>query len=309
MPVSGNKGWEYGSCHCDSYNTRSINPGKTCDKAVDLRFACCRVFYGIQNTSDHGFFQSFFHADLKLSGGVDATRSDLITFIYSNRYRFSCDRRSVDTAVSLNYDTIKRDAVSGTDQKNVSDLSLFRGNYLDIIACDQVYNFRTKVYGIHDLPAASFNGFFLKKLADAVEEHNAYGLSRIIDGKSGKCCNAHEKVFVKNLSVRDVFGSFYNDNTPKRQVCDHKYRKSGTGTKAFVFHDLSGNEEYCTDDNADDIYVFPGEKFLLGSGLVSRCCWGLSLWLRILFFYKNFGFNGCTDLTDLLQVSIRILCS
>ena len=30
---------------------------------------------------------------------------------------------------------------------------------------------------------------------------------------------------------------------------------------------------------------------------------------RILFFYKNFGFNGCTDLADLIQVSIRILCS
>ena len=76
-----------------------------------------------------------------------------------------------------------------------------------------------------------------------------------------------------------------------------------------MFHDLSGNEEYCTDDNTDDIYVFPGEKFLLGSGWVSHCFCGLSLWLRILFFYKNFGFNGCTDLADLIQVSIRILCS
>ena len=75
----------------------------------------------------------------------------------------------------------------GTDQKNVSDLSLFRGNYLDIIARDQIYYFRTKVYGIHDLSAASFNGLFLKKLSDAVEEHNAYGLSGIIDGQSGKC--------------------------------------------------------------------------------------------------------------------------
>ena len=106
----------------------------------------------------------------------------------------------------------------------------------------------------------------------------------------------------------DVFGCFYNDHTAKGQVCNHEYRKSGSSCKSFMFHDFAGNKEDRTDDNTDCVDLFFGKSFFFAS-CVSFGCSCLRFWLRIFFFYDNFGFDGSTDLADLVKIAVRIFCS
>ena len=105
----------------------------------------------------------------------------------------------------------------------------------------------------------------------------------------------------------DVFGCFYDDHTAKCQICDYEYRKSGSSCKSFMFHDFAGNKEDRADDNADRVDLFFGKSFLF-AGCVSFRCSCLCFWLRIFFFYDNFGFDGSTDLADLVKITVRILC-
>ena len=74
-----------------------------------------------------------------------------------------------------------------------------------------------------------------------------------------------------------------------------------------MFHDFAGNKEDRTDDNTDCVDLFFGKSFFFAS-CVSFGCSCLRFWLRIFFFYDNFGFDGSTDLADLVKITVRILC-
>ena len=64
LPVTGHQGRQDRRCRRQTYHDRRIDSGKPCDKPVDLRFACGRVFHGIQNLRYHGIFQCFFYTNL-----------------------------------------------------------------------------------------------------------------------------------------------------------------------------------------------------------------------------------------------------
>ena len=72
------------------------------------------------------------------------------------------------------------------------------------------------IHGLHNLGAAPRHSHVLKELSHSVEQHNAYCLRKVSDGKGGQGSYAHEEVLVKHMALPQVPESS-PDNLPAQQ--------------------------------------------------------------------------------------------
>ena len=103
--------------------------------------------------------------------------------------------------------------------KNISHGQVFDENFLIRY---EIYNFRTHINGIHNLTTAAFHCFILEKFTDAVEKHNTDSFWKITDCKRGKSSHTHQEIFIKYLSVRNIFNSFHQNFSAQNDISNSK---------------------------------------------------------------------------------------
>ena len=96
----------------------------------------------------------------------------------------------------------------------------------------------------------------LKELTDAVEQHNAHGLRVHADGERAQGGNAHQEVFIENLSMGNIFRSGQKDACAQNQIADDKYRQRYHRSSAGVAQHLTDHEKDCADDDGNQFSAF-----------------------------------------------------
>ena len=211
IPVAGNQGRNHSSQYCCNNNKRSIDTCEAGNEAVDGRLAGSSVLHAVQNAGYHGFFQNLFYTDFQHTGGIYAARNNLIAIFTLYRHRLAGYRRGIYQAFAVNNNAIQRNTVAYAYQQNVAYVCVSGRNNLHLFAYQQVDNLRTQVNSVHNLATALFYRTLLKIFAHAIEEHNANSLFPGLNSKRTQCCNGHEEVFVKYITLRNILqGSQHN---------------------------------------------------------------------------------------------------
>ena len=201
IPVTGEKGGDYGSSRRGQNYDRRVNTGKPGDEPVNFRLACSSGLHGLQNSCDHGLTQRLFCSYDQLAQGVDTAGDDGITGMYHHGYGFAGNGCSIQLTAALKDHAIQRDPVAGAYQQQITGLGRLRGN--GFAGC-QDHGIWAQISGFQDLPAAALYCFFLEILTQTVEQHNAYGLRVLTNGKSAQSGDAHKEIFVKHLTPQKM---------------------------------------------------------------------------------------------------------
>ena len=211
IPVAGNQGRNHGSQYCGSNNKRSIDTCEAGNEAVDGRLAGSSVLHAVQNTGYHGLFQNLFYTDFQHTGGIHAAGNNLIAIFAFYRHRLTGYWGGIYQTFAVDNNTIQRNTVAYAHQQDIAYMGISGRNNLHLFAYEQVDNLRTQVNSVHNLAAALFYRTLLKVFAHAIEEHNANSLFPSLNCKRTQCCNSHEEVFVKYITLGNILqGSQHN---------------------------------------------------------------------------------------------------
>ena len=146
-----------------------------------------------------------------------------------DRNRLAGDGSGVDPAFPGEDDAVQGNPVAGMYQQDIAHPGICGGNGARMFSCDQGDHFRTQVYRLHDLAAAACYRPVFKILSHPVEEHDTYRLRKFADEKSADGGDAHEKVFVKNMSADHVFYGSLQHMAAQQQISGDVNKPGGHG--------------------------------------------------------------------------------
>ena len=222
FPFAGHQRRNNSGRHSGSHNERRINPRKAGNEAIDSRFGGSGVFHAVQDARYHGFCQNFFHADFQHAARVDAAGNNFVAISTLHRYGFTRYGGSIYQAFAFDNHAVQRDAVAHAHQQNVAHMRVLSGNNLHFLAYQQVDNLRTHINGVHNLAAAFFYSTLLEIFAHAVEEHYAYSLFPRLDSERAQRSDSHQKVFVKNIALGDIFQRGQHDAPAQQNIRENQ---------------------------------------------------------------------------------------
>lgn len=189
----------------DEDDDRGVHAGEAGDETVDLWLAGNGILDGVEDTGDHGFCEDFFDLDADGAGHIDAAGVYGVADGCEDRLRFTGDGGGVDLGLAFGNDAVKRDAVAGADEKDITDFGFFGRDGLGAACGHTLDDFRAQVDGVHDLVAAAVGSEVLEIFTDAVEEHDADSFRVFVDCKGADGRNGHEEGLVEEFPMGDVF--------------------------------------------------------------------------------------------------------
>ena len=207
MPVSRYKWRDNRRSQSRKYNDRCIYSCKFAYKSINLRFWCRRIFNRFKNTAYHRLFQNFLNLYIYNPRHIYTARNNFTSLFYPYRNRLTRYRRSINAAVTLDDNTVKRYSIARSYLDNISNLYFLRVKFYYIVSVYISYNLWTHINCFHNLFAALSDCNILKKLANLIKQHNSYCLRIFTRCKCTDCCDAHKEVFIKNFSSEKIFNS------------------------------------------------------------------------------------------------------
>ena len=129
-----------------------------------------------------------------------------------NGNRFPGQSRRIEKTVAGDDDTVQGDAVADADDGNVAYSSItsrnFNGASVFHKAVDDV---RPHIDSSRHLFTAAVYSAIFHSFPDTAEEHDGNGFRIITDGEGPDGSYGHEEIFVKRLTLHDIFSRFAKD--------------------------------------------------------------------------------------------------
>ena len=225
MPVHGIR-QDKRQCQCHEqgkkYDKRRVHAGKPGDKFVNIRLAGRCIFHRVKDSCDHRLFENLLHTDLELSRCVHTAGYHAVSHSRHHRNRLSRHRRRINPALTVNNHAVQRNPVARAHQKDIAHVGFLRVDHLHIVPYQQIHDFRPQIDRIHDLRAALLRRSLFKIFADAVEQHHADCLRKLLNQKGADSRQTHEEVLVKDLPFYNISSGSHQYLSAENQISDQK---------------------------------------------------------------------------------------
>ena len=233
-------------CNGCKNHDRCVNSGKSGDELLTSGFLRACMLYKIQDLRCRRFAKLLFHSDAKNAALIDAAGQNRISRCDISGNTFACQCHGIKTGCTLQNNAVHRNLLTGPDHDGFPDRNLLRADDKNLSLTLHICRIRPDVQKLRNgtLTVALCNSF--KQLADLEEQHDKNRLGKLLlssrhkaDQKCSDCRNAHQEIFIKNLSLTDVLGGLLQNieaccrirDQENQELLPHGKLRKGPGHK------------------------------------------------------------------------------
>ena len=219
-------------CNGRKDHNRCVNSGKSGDELLTSGFLRACMLHKLQDLRCRRFAELLFHSDAKNAALIDTAGQNRISRRDISGNTFSRQCYGIKAGCALQNNAVHRDLLAGPDHNGFPDRNLLRADDKNLSPAFHICRIRPDVQklGNGTLTVALCNSF--KQLADLEEQHNENRLGKLLlssrhkaDQKCSDCRNAHQEIFIKNLSLTDMLHGFLQNIEACCRIRDQENQK------------------------------------------------------------------------------------
>ena len=197
---------------------RGIISGETGNEIFKPCFFVTGIFYKFQNLCNSRILIFFGNTYFQCAVTVQASADHIITGSCLSGNRFSGQCGCINKRFAFYNSSIKRNLFSRTNHNDISDSNIFRIDLTDLSVLFQICIRRCDAHHFGNGLSGFSDRIALEQFTNLIEQHDRKGFRIFLNGECCKSSNHHQKVFIKDLTISNIFSCFYYNVIADEQV-------------------------------------------------------------------------------------------
>ena len=183
---------------------RSIHTCKPGNEPLRLCLVFARRFHQVQNAADGGFAVAAGDTHRQQAGQVDTAANHAIPFAHVTGQGLAGQCRGIQAAGAGKHHAIQRHTLTGMNANRIAYAHFIRGNLHFLAILHQDSKLRANIHQGRNGRPTLVHCPILEPFTHLIEGHNRYTFSKFADAHGTNRGHSHQKVFIKNLAVRNI---------------------------------------------------------------------------------------------------------
>ena len=205
---------EHSQQHGADHDGRRVVTREFGNKVFRLCFFRTGIFYKIQNLGDGGFSKFLCNTYTQQAALIHTAADDVTACAHIPRQRFACERRCINSGISVQNYTVQWDAFSCFDNDGVTHRHVVRVNLFQFAVTFNIGVIGPDVHQSCNGLTRTPHRIALEQLTHLIKQHDLYRFGKFLQTKSANSCQCHQKIFIKYLPVSDIPYGFPHDVPP-----------------------------------------------------------------------------------------------